>query len=92
MPLVPTRRKPKFQYSRSNNIVPTAMPPTAAALLIWPIIATSTMPTSGIVMFANILGTANLSTSLFMSLYVVTYGSICKSPFKGDLEGPTFDL
>ncbi len=43
-------------------------------------------------MFANILGTANLSTSLFMSLYVVTYGSICKSPFKGDLEGPTFDL
>ena len=64
-PEVPTRRKPKFQYSKSKSIVPMAIPPIAVASLRCPTIAVSTMPTSGIVIFANILGIARRNMSLF---------------------------
>ena len=58
IPLVPTRKKPKFQYSKSNSIVPIAIPPIACASEICPTIAVSTNPTNGMVIFAKILGIA----------------------------------
>ena len=65
---VPTLRKPKFQYSRSNSIVPREIPPISAAEpyseLKCPAMAISTIPTKGTVILAKILGIASLKTSL----------------------------
>lgn len=68
IPEVPTLKKPKFQYNKSNSIVPIAIPPIADASDIWPMIAVSTRPTSGIVILARILGTAKRNICAFVLL------------------------
>ena len=67
MPPVPTRRKPKFQYSRSKSMEPMDTPPISVAAsppVRCPAIARSTMPTSGTVMLARMLGRASRRISL----------------------------
>ncbi len=46
-PVVPIRKKPKLQYSRSNNQLPKATAPRAAGVPTLPTIAVSIRPRTG---------------------------------------------
>ena len=64
-PLVPIRRKPKFQYIKLKMLVPMVMAPIWVELRC-PTMAISTMPSNGTVIFVMILGIANPKIFLFI--------------------------